>query len=124
MARIKGLTDELLDLSLRELIQLGKNIEQETGISFIPTIDLRILPSPKKRCDKEPAKGVDVIMLKIGEMKEAVRKLLEKIGGLNKKEIDTIFANGYGQVANNISRIRADSLRASLEAVGSEIELK
>ena len=124
MARIKGLTDELLDLSLKELIALGKNIEEETGINFIPTIDVRILPAPNKCCKKEPEQGVDVILLKVGEMEEAVRKLLEKVGGLSKKEIDTIFANGYGQVANNISKFRADHLRASLEAVGSEIELK
>ena len=124
MARIKGLTDELLDLSLKDLIALGKNIEEETGINFIPTIDLRILPSPKKRCSKEPEKGIDVILLKIGDMEDAVRRILEKMGGLKKKEVDTIFANGYGQIANNISKTRADALRATLEAIGSEVELK
>lgn len=124
MARIKGLRDELLDLSLRELIELGKSVGEEAGISFIPTIDLRILPQPKRKCGKEEKKGADVIMLKIGEMKEATRKLLEKVAGMSKKEIDLIFANGYGLVANNISKVRADYLRSTLEAVGSEVELK
>lgn len=124
MARIKGLTDEILDLSIKDLIALGKNIEEETGISFIPTIDLRILPSPKKQCNKEAEKGVNVILLKIGDMKEAVARILERMLRLSKKEMDTIFANGYGQIASNISKVRANALRATLEAVGSEVELK
>lgn len=124
MARIKGLRDELLDLSLRELIELGKSIEEEIGINFIPMVDVRILPSPKRGCIKEEIKGKDVILLKIGEMKGAVRKILELVARLSKKEIEQIFANGYGLVANNIEKVRADYLKTTLEAVGSEIELK
>ena len=50
MAGYKGVTEDLLSLTLEELIKMEKHLEEKTGIQIMPTLDVRILPQPTGKC--------------------------------------------------------------------------
>ena len=56
MARTKELTEELLNMSLKDLLSMRNHLEDYVGMTVIPTIDLRILPSPGKNVAAEKNK--------------------------------------------------------------------
>ena len=62
MARTKELTEELLNMSLKDLLSMRNHLEDYVGMTVIPTIDLRILPSPGKKCGCRQVQTYEVII--------------------------------------------------------------
>ena len=124
MATTKELTEEILNMSLKDLLSMKNYLEKSTGMEILPTIDLRIVPSPGKKCGCPDQITYDVIITKVGEMKEAVAGILRKMAGLGDEEIQGILNSNYGKVKEERPREEAESLKSALEGVGAEVILK
>ena len=124
MARTKELTEELLNMSLKDLLSMRNHLEDYVGMTVIPTIDLRILPSPGKKCGCRKEQTYEVIITKVGEMHKAIQGILGKMTKLNEEEIQQILASNYGKVGDGKNKEEAESLKSALEGVGAEVILK
>ena len=124
MARTKELTEELMNMSLKDLLSMKTHLEDYAGMTVIPTIDLRILPSPGKKCGCRQLQTYEVIITKVGEMQKAVQGILGKMTKLNDEEIQQILASNYGKVGDGKNKEEAESLKSALEGVGAEVILK
>lgn len=124
MARIKELTEEILSMSLKDLLNMKNYMEKSIGMEILPTIDLRIVPSPGKKCGCPDQITYEVIITKVGEMREAVAGILRKMAGLGDEEIQEILNSNYGKVKEECPKEEAESMKSALEGVGAEVILK
>ena len=124
MAGYKGVTEDLLSLTLEELIKMKKHLEEKTGIQIMPTLDVRILPQPTRKCHGHQQEQVLIIVKGQPENIDLAVKVASSLTKENPNHLKEIFGNGSGFFKNKLNKDEAESLVAAVEAVGAEVELK
>lgn len=124
MAGYKGVAEDLLSLTLEEIIKLKKHLEQKAGIQLLPTLDVRVVAQPKRNCGGGRSEEVLVIVNgRPGNIDLAI-KMASELTTESAKHLTEIFTNGSGIFKNKIEKDEAESLKAALMVVGASVELK
>jgi large subunit ribosomal protein L7/L12 len=118
--------DELKSISVLELSERIKALEEEFGVSA--TAVAAAAPAAAAGGDgagaEEESGTVDVVLTSAGEKKIQVIKAVRAATGLGLKEAKAVVDGAPGPVKEGIEREEAEKLKADLEEAGGEVELK
>ena len=117
--------DELKSISVLELSERIKALEEEFGVSA--TAVAAAAPAAAGADDdaaEEESSTVDVILTAPGDKKIQVIKAVRAATGLGLKEAKAVVDSAPGPVKEGLERDEAEKLKADLEEAGGEVELK
>lgn len=122
MADISKFIEEIKGMTVLELSELVKAIEEEFGVSAAATAVA--VAGPAAAAEEEEKSEFDVILAGVGENKMGVIKAVKEITGLGLKESKELVDNAPKPVKEGVSKADADTIKATLEGVGATVELK
>jgi large subunit ribosomal protein L7/L12 len=121
--------DELKSISVLELAERIKALEEEFGVSAAAVAAPVAAPGGGAAGDgaageEEGPTTVDVILTAAGDKKIQVIKVVRAATGLGLKEAKALVDEAPKPVKEGIEREEADKLKAELEEAGGGVELK
>ena len=118
--------DELGKMSVLELVELKKKIEDEWGITAAAPVAIAA-PGGGGGGDGAAAEeqtAFDVVLTAAGGQKIQVIKVVRAITGLGLKEAKDVVDSAPKPVKEGIPREEADSIKSQLEEAGASVEVK
>lgn len=117
--------DELKGISVLELSERIKALEEEFGVSATAVAAAAPTGGGGGEAEaEEESLTVDVIITGAGEKKVPVIKVVRAATGLGLKEAKAVVDSAPGPVKEGIEREEAEKLKAELEEAGATVELK
>jgi len=127
MATATELIEEIKKMSVLELSELIKALEEEFGVSA--TAMAAPAPAAAAAGDggaaaEEESATVDVVLTGPGDKKIQVIKVVRAATGLGLKEAKALVDEAPKPIKEGIDREEADKLKGELEEAGGTVELK
>jgi large subunit ribosomal protein L7/L12 len=126
MATAAELIEEIKKMSVLELSELVKALEEEFGVSA--TAAVAAAPAGAPATDggaaEEESSTVDVVLTAAGEKKIQVIKAVRAATGLGLKDAKSLVDDAPKPVKEGIEREEAEKLKAEIEEAGGSVELK
>ena len=127
MASTQEWIDELKSISVLELAERIKALEEEFGVSA--TAVAAAAPAAAAGGDgggaeEEASSTVDVVLTGAGDKKIQVIKVVRAATGLGLKEAKALVDEAPKPVKEGIERDEADKLKQELEEAGASVEVK
>ena len=120
---ITKILDEIKALSVTELFDLEKAIEEEFGVSAAAMV--AAAPAAGGAAGGAEEKTEFTVMLKsVGDAKMGVIKAVKDAMGLGLKDAKELVEKAPVALKENVSKEEADELMKKLEGSGAELELK
>jgi large subunit ribosomal protein L7/L12 len=118
--------DELKNISVLELSERIKALEEEFGVSATAVAAAAPAAAGADGADgaAEESSTVDVVLTAPGDKKIQVIKAVRAATGLGLKEAKALVDSAPKAVKEGLEREEADKLKADLEEAGGEVELK
>ena len=116
--------DELKSISVLELSERIKALEEEFGVSATAVAAAAPAAGGGEAAAEEESSTVDVVLTGAGEKKIQVIKVVRAATGLGLKEAKALVDEAPKPIKEGIEREEADKLKAELEEAGAEVELK
>ncbi len=122
--KIAAIIEEIKVLTVLELSELVKAVEEEFGVSAAAAV--AVAAGPVEAAAQEVAEQTefDVILAEIGAEKIKVIKAVREITGLGLAEAKAVVDNAPKAVKEQISKEDAEAAKAKLEEAGAKVELK
>ena len=114
-------------MSVLELVELKKKIEDEWGITAAAPVAVAAAPAGGGGGDgaaAEEQSAFDVVLNGPGDRKIEVIKVVRAITGLGLKEAKDLVDSAPKAVKEGVPRDEADSVKAQLEEAGASVEVK
>ena len=124
MADVKVLAEELVNLTVKEVNELATILKEEYGIE--PAAAAVAVAAPAAAGEAAPAEKstFDVILKSAGQAKLQVIKVVKELAGLSLGDAKALVDAAPKAIKEGISKEEAESIKASLEEAGAEVELK
>ena len=120
--KITNLIEEIKAMTVLELNELVKAIEEEFGVSAAAPVAMMQAAAPAAAAEEKTE--FDVVLTEAGANKIAVIKVVREVTGLGLKEAKDLVDGAPKAVKEGISKDDADALKAKLEEAGAKVELK
>ena len=124
--KVEKLIEEVKGLTVLELSELVKALEEEFGVSAAaPVAVAAAAPAGGAAAPAEEEKSsFDVVITEAGQEKAKVIKVVKDITGLGLKEAKALVDGAPKAVKEGVSSDEADQIKAKLEEVGATVEVK
>ena len=120
-------TTQILDLvkglTILELADLVKALEEEFGVSAAP-VAVAAAPGAAAAAPVEEKTEFDVVLKGAGANKLAVIKVAREITGLGLKDAKDLVESAPKTIKEGVSKEEADKIAEQLTAAGAEVEVK
>ncbi len=121
--KILGIVEEVKGLSVIELNELVKTLEEEFGVSAAavaaaPAAGGAAAPAAEEKTE------FDVVLTSFGDSKMPVIKAVKDICGLGLKEAKELVEAAPKALKEGVSKAEAEEIKAKLEEAGAKVELK
>ena len=120
--KITNIIEEIKSLTLLEINDLVKALEEEFGVSAVvaagPAAAGAAAPAAEEKTE------FDVILKDFGAKKLDVIKAVREITGLGLKEAKEMVEGAPKTVKEGVSKDEAESVKKALEEAGAEVEVK
>jgi large subunit ribosomal protein L7/L12 len=119
--------DELKSISVMELSERIKALEEEFGVSataFAAAAPAAAAPAADGAGAEEEKSTFDVVLTGSGDKKIQVIKVVRAATGLGLKEAKALVDEAPKPVKEGIDKDEADKLKGELEEAGASVELK
>ena len=118
--------DTLGKMTVLELVELKKAIEEEWGVTAAAPV--AVAAAPAAGGDGAPAAeekdSFDVVLTGAGDKKIQVIKVVRAATGLGLKEAKDLVDGAPGTVKESLAKDEAEKLKTELEEAGAAVELK
>ena len=121
--KITAMIEEIKALSVLELSELVKAIEEEFGVSAAAPVAVAGVAAPGAAAAEEKTE-FDVELTEVGGEKVKVIKVVREVTGLGLKEAKELVDGAPKVVKEAASKETADEIKAKLEDVGAKVTLK
>ena len=121
--KITGILDEIKSLTILELADLVKALEEEFGVSAAPVAAVAVGGAAAAPAAEEKTE-FDVVLASFGAKKLDVIKAVREITGLGLKEAKELVESAPKAVKEAVAKEEAEKIKADLEAVGATVEIK
>ncbi|MDE7400012.1 MAG: 50S ribosomal protein L7/L12 [Oscillospiraceae bacterium] len=121
--KITKIIDEVEELSVLELNELVKALEEKFGVSAAAVAAAPAAGGAAAAGGAEKTE-FDVVLASFGDAKMAVIKAVKDACGLGLKEAKELVEAAPKAIKEGVSKAEADELKAKLEEAGATIELK
>ena len=121
--KITAMIEELKTLTVLELSELVKAVEEEFGVSAAAAVAVAA-PAAGGAAAAEEKTEFDVVLAAAGAEKIKVIKVVREITGLGLAEAKALVDGAPKTLKEAVSKDEADAMKAKLEEVGATVELK
>ena len=116
--------DAIKELTILELADLVKALEEEFGVSAAPVAAVAAPGAGAAAPAVEEKTEFDVILKAAGANKLAVIKVAREITGLGLKDAKDLVEAAPKAIKEAVSKEEADKIAEQLKAAGAEVEVK
>jgi len=126
MAAVDTVFESLGSMTVLELVELKNKIEEEWGITAAAPVAAAAPAAGggDGAAAEEEQTAFDVVLTGAGQQKIQVIKVVRAITGLGLKEAKDLVDSAPNAVKEGVARDEADSIKAQLEEVGADVEVK
>ncbi len=127
MADVKKLAEELVNLTVKEAVELGKILKEEYGIEpAAAAVAVAAAPGAGGGAAAAAAEQTefDVILTSAGASKLNVVKVVKDITGLGLKEAKDLVDAAPKPLKEKVSKVEAEGIKKQLEEAGATVEVK
>ena len=121
--KITNILEEIKSLTIIELADLVKAVEDEFGVSAAAPVGVVAAAGAAAPAAEEKTE-FDVILKSFGAKKLDVIKAVREITGLGLKEAKEMVEGAPKAVKEGVSKDEAASIEAKLKEAGAEVEVK
>ena len=115
--------EEIKTLTILELADLVKALEEEFGVSAAP-VAVAGAAAPAAAAAAEEKTEFDVVLASAGDSKLGVIKVVRELTGLGLKEAKDLVEGAPKTLKEGVSKEEAEDLKAKLAAAGATVEIK
>ena len=120
--KITAMIEEVKALSVLELNELVKALEEEFGVSAAAVAAAPAAGAGAAAAEEKTE--FDVVLASFGDAKMAVIKAVKDVLGLGRKEAKELVEAAPKALKEDASKAEAEEIKAKLEEAGAKIELK
>ena len=120
--KITNIVEEIKSLTILELADLVKAVEEEFGVSAAAPVGVVAAAGAAAPAAEEKTE-FDVVLTGFGN-KLGVIKVVREITGLGLKEAKEMVEGAPKNVKEGVSKDEAESIKKTLEEAGAEVEVK
>ena len=120
--KVTAIVEELKALTVLELSELVKAVEEEFGVSAAPVAVAGAAVAAAPAAEEKTE--FDVVLASFGAKKLDVIKVVREITGLGLKEAKEMVEGAPKTLKEGASKEDAEALKAKLEAAGATVEIK
>lgn len=122
--KVTNLIEEVKNLTVLELSELVKALEEEFGVSASAPAAAAAPAAAEAAPEAAEQTEFDVMLTSAGDQKIKVIKAVREITGLGLKDAKELVDNAPKAVKEGASKDEAEEMKAKLEEVGATVELK
>ncbi len=126
MAQIEQMIEEIKGMTVLELNQLVKSLEDEFGVSAA-AMAAPMMAGPAAGAAPEQAEEqveFDVLLNSIGDKKINVIKAVREVTSLGLKEAKELVESAPTKVKEAVSKDEAETIKKKFEDAGAQVEIK
>ena len=123
MANIAAIIEEIKGLTILELNELVKAVEEEFGVSAAAPVGVVAVAGGAAPAAEEKTE-FDVVLASAGGNKLAVIKVVREITGLGLKDAKDLVEAAPKAIKEGASKDEAEAIKKQLEEAGASVELK
>ena len=116
--------DELGKMSVLDLVELKKKIEDEWGVTAAAPVAVAAPGGGGGEAAAEEKTSFDVVLTSAGQQKIQVIKVVRAVTGLGLKEAKDLVDGAPKSVLEKVNKEAADKAKAQLESAGASVTLK
>ncbi len=116
--------EEIKTLTILELADLVKALEEEFGVSAAPVAVAGAAAPAAGAAVAEEKTEFDVVLASAGDSKLGVIKVVREITGLGLKEAKDLVEGAPKTLKEGASKEEAEDIKAKLTAAGATVEIK
>ena len=120
--KITAIVESVKALTLLELNELVKAVEEEFGVSAAPVAAVGVAAAAAPAAEEKTE--FDVILASFGAKKLDVIKAVREITGLGLKDAKDLVEGAPKAVKEGATKEEAESIKKALEDAGATVELK
>jgi large subunit ribosomal protein L7/L12 len=129
MSAVDTIFEQLGSMTVLELVELKKKIEDEWGVTAAAPVAVAApgVAAPGAAGDGAAAEektDFDVVLTAAGDKKIQVIKVVREVTGLGLKEAKDLVDAAPKPVKEGVAKDEADAIKAKLEEAGASVELK
>jgi large subunit ribosomal protein L7/L12 len=126
MAQIEQMIEEVKGMTVLELNQLVKALEEEFGVSAAamaaPVMGGAAAAAPAEAAEEQTE--FDVVLNSIGDKKINVIKAVREVTSLGLKEAKELVESAPAKIKEGISKDEAETVKKKFEEAGAQVEIK
>ena len=125
MADIKAIAEQLVNLTVAEVNELAKELQETYGIEpAAAAVAVAAGPAAGAAEAVEEKTSFDVVLAEVGGAKLAVVKAVKEACGLGLKEAKDLVDGAPSTLKEGLSKNEAENLKKAIEEAGAKVELK
>jgi large subunit ribosomal protein L7/L12 len=125
MSDLNSIADQLSTLTVMEAAELAKLLEERWGVSAAAPVAMAAMPGAAAApAAAEEKTEFDVILVTTGDKKIQVIKEVRAVTGLGLKEAKDLVEGAPKPVKEGVSKDEAQKIKAQIEAVGGQVDIK
>jgi len=121
--KITNILEEIKTLTILELADLVKALEEEFGVSAAPVAVAGAAAAPAAAAAEEKTE-FDVVLTAAGAKKLDVIKVVRELTGLGLKDAKDLVEGAPKTIKEGASKEDAEAIKAKLTEAGASVELK
>ena len=124
--KVEKLIEEVKELTVLELSEVVKALEEEFGVSAAAPAAVAAAPvaGGAAPAAAEEKTEFDVIITEAGQEKVKVIKVVKDLTGLGLKDAKAVVDGAPKAVKEGVSKDEADDIKTKLEEAGATVEVK
>ena len=122
--KITNILEEIKTLTILELADLVKAVEEEFGVSAAAPVGVVAVAGAAAAPAAEEKTEFDVILTGFGDKKLNVIKVIREITGLGLKDAKDLVESAPKTIKEGVSKEEAEKIAEQLKAAGAEVEVK
>lgn len=125
MAKINDILEEIKGLTVVEVSELVKLLEEEFGVSAAAPVAVAAAPAAGAAAPAEEEKSeFNVFLKEVGANKIAVIKVVREVTGLGLSEAKALVDGAPSTIKENVPTAEAKEMEAKFKEAGATVELK
>ena len=122
--KFKGLVEQIEKLSVLDLAELVKVLEDKFGVSAMPNVASGAGGAAPAGEAAEEKSSFDIELKEVGDQKISVIKVVKEITGQGLKEAKDLVDSAPKVIKQGLKKEEAEELKKKLEGAGATVELK
>ena len=122
--KITNILEEIKSLTIIELADLVKAVEEEFGVSAAAPVGVAVAGGAAPAAAAEEKTEFDVILTSAGASKLNVIKVVREITGLGLKDAKDLVEAAPKAIKEGVSKDEAEAVKKQLVEAGAEVDVK